>query len=87
VLQLALEAAVLLFGLLRRTLSQAGGRQCRQLLFPWLEALSADAQFGGDGLDGFAALEPQLHGGAFEGFVVSFVFARCVVFSVHAQKS
>jgi len=55
--------------------------------FPLLEALAADAQFGGNGFNGLAALEQHLHGGAFEVFVVSFVFARCVVFSVHGVVS
>jgi hypothetical protein len=32
----------------------------------------------------FAALEPQLHGGTFEGFIVSFVFAGDLVFVVHS---
>ena len=32
---------------------------------------------------GFAAGEPELHGRAFEVFVVSFVFARDLVFVVH----
>jgi len=50
-----------------------------QLLFPLLETLVADAQFAGDLLDGFAALEPELHGVAFEVFVVSLVFAFVLV--------
>jgi len=45
---------------------------------------AAPPEMGGrDLFNGFAALEPQLHGRAFEGFVVSFVFAWGEVFVVH----
>src|SRR5258707_15337899 len=82
-LQLAFEAAVFLFELWERTLARTGGRESGQPLFPLLEALVADAQLGGDLLHGLAALQPELHGGAFEVFVVSFVFARRQGFVVH----
>jgi hypothetical protein len=81
--QLPLQAPVLLFQLLDRTLARPGGRQCRQLLFPLFDALVADAQFTGDLLHRFAALEPQLDRGAFEVLVVPLVFARDSIFVVH----
>jgi hypothetical protein len=39
-------------------------------------------QAGDNGRHGLAALEQELHGGTLETFVVSFVFAQLVVFSV-----
>ncbi len=82
-LQFSFELAVFLFQLLERALARPGGRQGGQLLFPLLDALGTDAQFAGNLLHRFAALEPRLHGGTFEGFVVSFVFAGDLVFVVH----
>jgi len=77
--QLALQTAVLALERFERSGHLAGG-QFLELLFPAVQGLDVDAQFGGNLPDRLAAEQPVLDGGAFEGFVVSFVGAG---FRVH----